>query len=539
MTRIVHLSDVHLGSNDSHLETLACLEVSIRQKLAETGKRADLLVVTGDVFDSATMEPTAALEHFDRFHAHLVRAVGDGVPIVVLPGNHDRRELGVLGPDSRGLFFELASHAPHGVQVVDRGANSLVSRVPAPGVPACIFAFDTTYLPRGKFGAGGWLRTEDALRMTTEIAAVRDLPDDAPVIVLMHHHLIPTPVTDVGVIDVHGKPPYMQWVVGKLLPELLANADREELMMTALGAGSALSLLHTIGRAVVVLHGHKHYPNARVLSGVHLGEGDVLLASAGSAGLAESWRPSNQRTAMRLWPSFNVIDLEANGEPVVHVECTWFPHELSMLAQPHPSRPLVAVRRKGARLEVKHVPPPLAFDVRLARNVAKMVLSVEGGTRDTCNLTCIREIEPLSSCAAFTYRERVEGLPGGHVEVFEPAASRAALPHEVALHAPGRSEYRVSRAVSASRASAESMQGPGAAYESVEFVNRYGANLARLELQSEKGAALLDEAFGCLTDLNTGQRRPMPVHRQDDGSVVLEAVKCPARTLLSIYWPLP
>ena len=50
-----------------------------------------------------------------------------------------------------------------------------------------------------------------------------------------------------------------RWLLGKALPTLVSNADREELTMTALGAGTALSTLHTFGRPVLLLHGHKHF----------------------------------------------------------------------------------------------------------------------------------------------------------------------------------------------------------------------------------------------------------------------------------------
>ena len=60
----------------------------------------------------------------------------------------------------------------------------------------------------------------------------------------------------------------MRWSVEHLLPTLIANADREEMTMTALGAGTALSTLHALNRAVLVLHGHKHYATARMLSGM-------------------------------------------------------------------------------------------------------------------------------------------------------------------------------------------------------------------------------------------------------------------------------
>src|SRR5262245_56616607 len=82
--------------------------------------------------------------------------------------------------------------------------------------------------------------------------------------------------------------------------------------MAALGAGTALSTLHALGRPVIVLHGHKHYATARMLSGVAQGQGDVIIISAGSAGLAQSYTPGTARHAARLWPSFNIIELDGD-----------------------------------------------------------------------------------------------------------------------------------------------------------------------------------------------------------------------------------
>src|SRR6185295_3507046 len=122
--------------------------------------------------------------------------------------------------------------------------------------PFWIVAFDSTYLPSGWLSAGGMLRQEDILQAA---AAIGDRNPDWPVLFLLHHHLVPTPLTDVGVVQVDDTPQLVRWGVQQLLPRLVSNADREEMTMTALGAGTALSTLHGFGRAVLVLHGHKHY----------------------------------------------------------------------------------------------------------------------------------------------------------------------------------------------------------------------------------------------------------------------------------------
>lgn len=80
--------------------------------------------------------------------------------------------------------------------------------------------------------------------------------------------------------------------------------------MTALGAGTALSTRHALNRAVLVLHGHKHYATARLLSGITESQGDVMLVSAGSCGTVQSWYPTTAKDAATLWPSFNWIELD-------------------------------------------------------------------------------------------------------------------------------------------------------------------------------------------------------------------------------------
>src|SRR4029077_19609617 len=125
-------------------------------------------------------------------------------------------------------------------------------------------------------------RLEDLL-----MAHARLPRDGRPVLVLTHHHLIPTPLTDVSHIDSSSASRFARWVVRTVLPTLVSYGDREELTMTALGAGTALTTLHTLGRAVLLLHGHKHVPTARLVTGMSDGCGDVLIASAGSAGTRE------------------------------------------------------------------------------------------------------------------------------------------------------------------------------------------------------------------------------------------------------------
>lgn len=87
MTRILHTADWHLGARlvdcDRHAEHAAFLDWLL-QRLG--GLRPDLLIVAGDIFDTAT-PPQEALGLYYRFLARLSREVG--CRALILGGNHD------------------------------------------------------------------------------------------------------------------------------------------------------------------------------------------------------------------------------------------------------------------------------------------------------------------------------------------------------------------------------------------------------------------------------------------------------------------
>jgi 3',5'-cyclic AMP phosphodiesterase CpdA len=212
------------------------------------------------------------VDAFLRLHGAVVDALGGDAPTVVLPGNHDRRRLGLLGPHSDRLFRALHDAADPGRLFVAGGRTPFLAQIVPDalhGLPAHVIAYDSTYLPGGLVGAGGTIRLEDLLM------AHASLPHDGrPILLLTHHHLIPTPLTDVSSIDSARTPRLLRWLVRRVLPALVSYGDREELTMTALGAGTALSTLHAFGRAVLLLHGHKHVPTTRLLAGMTEGCGD-------------------------------------------------------------------------------------------------------------------------------------------------------------------------------------------------------------------------------------------------------------------------
>ncbi len=456
-------------------------------------------------------------------------ALPDPVPVVLLAGNHDRRRGGILGPHDPTLFDALAVASAS----VKRAPVFVAGRLPrrAERVPqevhrtrASVATYDATVLLRGLFSAGGEVRQEDLLWLVSTLP--REPEPRAPLLLLMHHHLIPTPLTDLGRVDLHGRDAISRWIVDRALPMLVSNADREELTMTALGAGTAISTLHGVGRPVVVLHGHKHYPTARLLVGTDLGENDIAILSAGSAGVAEAWSPTDGRGAGHLWPSFNVLDLGSDGSLVARTVA--FSPTSGRLAPP---RILIDIQRAGLRWEVR-TPAALApAEPVLKSNEAHFALS---GTGDRWTLRCTRRLMPESESARVAYVEVVAAAPGARPERIVDAQGErraARVPFHLAVSTAGPSSYTLRHAVCRTPSAAKRAYGRETAFEGVGFVNRAPSRKAVLRLQ---GLPPSFEAFASITDMTTGRETMVPLAcNGDDRQVTCEP--CPARSLLRLH----
>jgi hypothetical protein len=184
---VVHLSDLHIARDAQRQAVLfEKLVKTVALEQAAVTRDRTLLAITGDVFDSAT-DPASELVHgFLELHRRIVDALGGDVPTVVLPGNHDRRRLGLLGPPRESLFRSLRDAVDsRTVYVAGCRGPFLAEIVPSAfhGLPAHVIAYDSSYLPHGLVGAGGTLRIEDLLQ------AHASLPRDGrPVLLLIHHH---------------------------------------------------------------------------------------------------------------------------------------------------------------------------------------------------------------------------------------------------------------------------------------------------------------------------------------------------------------
>ena len=534
MSVLLHLSDLHLGSERAEQsEILDALASAVASEHRQRGRDVDLVVISGDVFESASLEIPRATRAFSQLHASLVEALGRPTPFVVVPGNHDRRIAGLLGPHRSELWSAFAASAPrdvfvHGVSLQGALAGEspfLAQVVPHRWhrLPLWLVAYDSTFLPRGLLGAGGTMRREDLLHVASQIGAHRP---EWPIVVLLHHHLVPTPVTDVDPIDADERSSFVRWGVTELLPRLLAHADREEWMMTALGAGSALSALHDLGRAVLVLHGHKHNATARSLDATVAGQGDVLIASAGSAGTAGSVRQAVTQRSARVWPSFNVVELDPESVAIDTAAFGWKGRSRGEVEV----TPLVCASRRGSQWRVVPTPrgardrgPRLAEDTMRVRLLA----SRKPGRYD---LAIERRLAPDLDARVPHYVETLAPLPEAAVFV---RGVQVDVPHDLPLDfEPSR--YLVEAGAYRTHAEAlRTQRGSAAPYGHVELLVRY--RCARAELRVT-GLPFV-EAFASATDAGSGQQSVVPIVREDD-ALVVRLLECPARTLLRLHWPL-
>lgn len=536
MSLLLQLSDIHLlGAIEEQASIFDALVSAIATTQGHFERPFDLLVITGDVFDSVTLDSDRAVGAFRALWDQVTEAMGAAVPTIVVPGNHDRRKMGLIGPHRDDLFDHL--HRCLGDRAFVHGTNTpfLSSLVPGDvhGQPFFVIAYDSTYLPRGLVSAGGVVRQEDLLHAASRIDGAHP---DWPVLFLLHHHLVPTPLTDVGHIHDSDRPPFVQWSVRHLLPSIVANADREELTMTALGAGTALSTLHTLGRAVLVLHGHKHYATARLLDGMRPGQGDVLLVSAGSCGVAQPWSPTNDRDVARLWPSFNVIELDEAKAVVHNVAFGWKGASAGRVVL----RPLVNARRSGPKWSLQPLPPVVEEEEGpvLHRNTAFFRLMdspMHGAGRWDYRL--VREVQPKPGMRPGRYIETIGGEEGASIQVVGEKRHRD-LPEALELKLDRPTEFDVSGGLVRTLSEAQRLHGPRSApFGSVGLMNRYRSSHARLSLAGL--GPLAEEAFASETDLGTGLESPARLEQADsDGVVRLVKDDCPPRTLLRIYWPL-
>jgi metallophosphoesterase superfamily enzyme len=536
VTTVLHLSDLHLLSGDPDGEPI---RDSLLGALAEERRLrgpVDLVVITGDLFDSGDVPTARAVAAWSALHEAMQRVLG-APPTVLVPGNHDRRRMGLFGPHSEDLFRALGQSAGRELFVHGNRAPFLAAEVPRSlhRQPLDVVAYDSTQVVHGHLSAGGVVRSEDIL----EVAA--GLPDEiAPLLFLLHHHLVPTPLTDVGPIEARRLGPVARWLLHDALPKLVSHADREELTMTALGAGTALSTLHELGRPVVVLHGHKHVATARKLEGTRSRHGDVIVISGGSAGSSQSWTVGDVPDAARLWPSFNVLELEEDAAlSTLSVDQVSFGYKGRSSATVV-RRTLLEAERDGARWHLLPFASEERFSGRAAPHLAenraavRLCRSSRPGRLDG---TVKRSLVRGHPKRPHRYVESIEGLPGATL-VHEGLPRE--IPAQLALPIGRESRYELvgglPRSLAALGGRGARDGGAPVPFGAVKLVNRYASATAVLELAASEVDGR--RVFASATDLGTGEERPLRLAARDRERAVVELSPCPARTLIQLHWPL-
>ncbi|MEW6154149.1 MAG: metallophosphoesterase [Actinomycetota bacterium] len=231
---IAQLSDLHCGSPYFDGELLA---TAVNETLA---LEPDLVVIGGDL----TAEGYA--HEFRMAQDHLQPLTDHGLRVLVVPGNHDSKNVGYL--HFRDTF------GPG--DVADKGDRVMSVAVPVNGNPqfrAQVVAIDSSKpdLAEGEVGRERyrWVRQQFDV-------------GEAFRIFVLHHHLVPVPGT--------GRERNTVWDAGDVLA-LMAECDVD-----------------------MVLSGHKHVPHLWLLD-------HVLLVNSGTV--------SSHRLRGYTRPSYNVIEV--------------------------------------------------------------------------------------------------------------------------------------------------------------------------------------------------------------------------------------
>jgi 3',5'-cyclic-AMP phosphodiesterase len=232
---IAQLSDMHCGSPyfDPNL-----MEAAVSEIIALA---PDVVVVGGDL----TAEGYA--HEFRAAQRHLEPILESGLPTVIIPGNHDSKNVGYL-------HFRDTFGAGDVEEKGDRVLRLTTALGPdAPG-SVTLVALDSTKpdLAEGEIGRErySWIRQQ--------FSAAADLK-----VLALHHHLVPVPGT---------------------------GRERN----TVWDAGDVLALLPECG-VHLVLSGHKHVPFVWLLNG-------VLVVNSGTV--------SSHRLRGFVRPSYNVLEID-------------------------------------------------------------------------------------------------------------------------------------------------------------------------------------------------------------------------------------
>jgi hypothetical protein len=232
--------------------------------------------------------------------------------------------------------------------------------------------------------------------------------------------------------------------------------------------------------------------------------------------------------APKLWPSVNFVTID--GQRVDVMARAWSYREPD---RPSVGRPLVSARWENSQW---HLEPPVTkereFEPVLTLNETRAALVESKAYVGRLDLLMGRRLESHPRARLENYVEVVEGAKGAVVRdivIADRPVPERKVPWRAVIPRDAEARWRIEGAVHLHVADS-----PGAPYDWVGLLNVSRASLARLQLAL---GPVKTTPFASITNLATGQERPLPLRREGD-VVTVEKVNCPARTLLRIYWPL-
>jgi predicted MPP superfamily phosphohydrolase len=254
--RIIHLSDLHLGSEEANLK-LQYVRNIIKDTVNMLGTDDPIIpVITGDLMDTPTDENLTALYSFLEFLEDL-----DVKKPIVLLGNHDMRHKGILTKK-----LDQALHIPQ---------NTIVWMDEYDMAFICFNSASKGYLARGRIGE------REYINIANELLKQKDRADRYTLIAALHHHPIPVRIPE------WYKKTWYESVFGSQFEKTDALAD------------SALLMKWLSERKIsAVLHGHKHIPRFNIYKKI------AVIGCGSSVGKV------NTEEVGETYMSFNVITID-------------------------------------------------------------------------------------------------------------------------------------------------------------------------------------------------------------------------------------
>ena len=168
--KIIHLSDLHIGKSSNHHKTSRIVDWILENQEAH---QAEAVVISGDLVDDG------ALWQFHRAQKLLDRLEEAGLPVLVVPGNHDYGMMGIAeSRDSQAWFAELIAgfdNYPH-LEILDGQAFVLLDSM---GQEIENIEF---------WGAQGMLGRRQLQELDRMLDELKANPAVQTITVVMHHH---------------------------------------------------------------------------------------------------------------------------------------------------------------------------------------------------------------------------------------------------------------------------------------------------------------------------------------------------------------